>query len=267
VAFADVTTSPAYDLLLVITVAILAFALSSTARALVGVCARAGERVRSLEHELARLRELTKQMVTHAPSAEALVLSNSGRIVYVSDRFMQTFSLPDASGQFLLDVVDFTYPAVIRRLIMTGGEEIQGATLGTRDVLLRVRAETMGAGDFQVSVLNIERCDDIYWRGQVDALDDPVFAVNPGGEVVFLNRCALAIFGQHAEGLSAATLFEAGARRWWDIAPLDVARRTFDWGEHRYVASIRRTRIAESIGELSFVHLQEVRSNRAVAAS
>jgi PAS domain-containing protein len=263
--FSDVTTSPAYDLLLVTTVVLIAIAVSSTASALARVCARAADRVRSVEGELARLQQLTTQIVTHAPSAEVLVISQSGRIVNASERFLRAFDLPEAAGNFLLDAIEFAYPSVIKRLMAEGGDEIQGARLRGSNVVLRVRAEVMGSGDF--AALNIEPCDDICWRGEVDALDEPVFAINAEGDVVYLNRPALTVFGERAEGVAATELFESGATRWWDIAPLDSARRTLDRGKRRYLASIRRKRIAESIGELSFIHLHEIGPFDAAAAS
>lgn len=264
--FSDVTTSPAYDLLLVATVVLIAIAVSSTAGALASVCARAADRVRKIEGELARLQELTTQIVTHAPSAEVLVLSKSGRIVNASDRFLRAFDLQQpAAGCFLLDAIEFAYPSVIKRLMAEGGEEIQGARLRGSNVVLRVRAEVMGSGEF--AALNMEPCDEICWRGEVDALDEPVFAINADGDVVYLNRPALAVFGERAEGVAATELFESGVLRWWDIAPLDSARRTLDRGKHRYLVSIRRTRIAESIGELSFIHLHELEPVDAVAMS
>jgi PAS domain-containing protein len=131
-------------------------------------------------------------------------------------------------------------------------------------VVLRVRAEIMGDGDHQVAALNVEKCDDLCWRGEVDAIAEPVFAINANGEVVFLNRRARTVFGDAAEGAPASGLF--GERSWWEIAPLESARRTVDRDGRRYLASIRRERVAESIGELSFVHLQEIGSAHALAA-
>lgn len=264
-AFPDVSTSPTYDLVLTITVAVVAIALSTTARALVGLCRRAADRTAALESELARLQQLNTEIVTRAPGAVVLVASNTGRIINASDRFLRTFDISDPSGRFLLDAIAFAYPAVIRRLMTTGGEEVQGATVRGRDAALRVRAEVMESGTSQVATLSIESCDEMCWRGAVDALDEPVFAVNARGCVVFLNRSALRIFGGEAEGVSAADLFPSQSARWWDIAPLESTRRLVDRGEHRYLASIRRERVAASVGELSFVHLHERASAVATA--
>jgi PAS domain-containing protein len=259
VAFSDVSTSPAYDLMLIITVGVVSIAVSTTARALVSLCRRATGRVSVLERDLARLLQQNAQLVTRAPAAEVLVSSATGSIVAASDRFARAFDVTDASGRFLLDTIAFAYPAVIRRLVATGGEEIQGATLRGRDVVLRVRAEVMGSGASQVTALTIEPCDEICWRGAVDALDEAVFAVNSRGVVVFLNRTALQNLGASAVGIAAADLFDAGGA-WWDIAPLESARRILERGGHRYLASVRRERVAESIGELSIVHLRESQS-------
>jgi PAS domain-containing protein len=125
----------------------------------------------------------------------------------------------------------------------------------------------MGSGASQVTALSIESCDEMCWRGEVDALDEAVFAVNSRGRVVFLNRSARALFGEGVEGGAAAGLFDTGGTRWWDIAPLQSARRMLDRGDHRYLASIRRERVAASIGELSFVQLHERQSVQALAAS
>jgi hypothetical protein len=262
-AFADVATSPAYDLMLTIALAVIICAVSSAARTLADMGERAAERIRTLEYETARLQELTRQLITRAPASQALVLSKSGRIINASDRFLQAFGLSDVPGSFLLDAVEFAYPAVVKRLLLTGGEEIQGAAVGGRAVVLRIRAEIMGDGDHQVAALSVEKCDDLCWRGEVDAIDAPVFAINSNGEVLFLNRRARAVFGDAAEGAPAAGLF--GQRSWWEIAPLDSARRTLDRDGRRYLASIHRERVAESIGELSFVHLQDIGSAHALA--
>jgi PAS domain-containing protein len=265
-SFADVTTSPAYDLMLTIALGAIVCAVSSAARTLADMNTRAAERVRTLEYETARLQELTRQLITHAPTSEALVLSKSGRIINASDRFARAFGLSDAPGSFLLDAIEFSYPAVVKRLLLTGGEEIQGATVGGRAVVLRICAEIMGDGDHQVAALNVDRCEDICWRGEVDAIEEPVFAINAGGEVAFLNRRARVVFGEAAEGAPATRLFGQGSSRWWEIAPLESARRTLDRDGRRYLASIRRERLAQSIGELSFVHLHEIGSVHAAAA-
>jgi len=106
-------------------------------------------------------------------------------------------------------------------------------------------------------MLNIESCDEICWRGALDSLEEPALVVNFRGRVMFLNRAALAVFGEAAEGIEAETLFDSAATRWWDIAPLECARRVLQRGGHSYLASIRRERIAPGIGDLSFVHLYE----------
>jgi PAS domain-containing protein len=267
VAFADVSTSPAYNLMWIAGVSIVIFAMSAAARALVGLRIRDTERIHSLQSDVSRYQELTKQIVTRAPASEVLVMSMSGRIVNASDRFLQAFDLTETSGQFLLDCVEFAYPAVIKRLMMSGGEEIQGAIVRGRDIVVRVRAEVMGWGAWQVAVVNIERCDDICWRGEVDALDEPVFAVNARGEVAFMNKAALQLFGAAAEGAAAARLFDSGSARWWDIAPLQSARRALHRGERRYVALIRRARVADSVSELSFVHLYDRAQTHVAQAS
>jgi hypothetical protein len=266
-AFTDVTTSPAYDLLLTSMLALLVVAISSTARGLAAASTSAADRLGTLESEVASLRELTKELVTRAPISEVLVAGQSGRIIHASQRFMTAFGAGPVSGGFLLDAIEFTYPTVIKQLMLTGGEEIQGAILDGHHVVLRVRAETMGAHDQQVAAVNIERCDDICWRGEVDAIDEAVFAVNSHGEVVFLNRRAKVVLGEKAEGSGAAGLFGEGGTSWWNIAPLNVARRTVERDGRRYIASIRRERIVESIGELSFIHLHEIEPLHAVAAS
>ena len=256
VAFADVSTSPAYDLMLIITVGVVATAVSTTARALVSLCQRTAHRVSTLEHERNRLLELNAQLISRAPSAAVLVASNTGIIVSASERFVQLFGVTDAPGRFFLDTVRFAYPTVIGHLIRTGGEEIQGAVLRGRDVVLRVRAEIIGSGESQTSALSVEPCDDICWRGALDALDEPVLVVSSRGIVAFLNRSAVRILQGDAGGAAASGLFDTTGA-WWDIAPLDSARRLLNRGPHSYLATIQRERIAASIGEFSIVHLRE----------
>ncbi len=104
--------------------------------------------------------------------------------------------------------------------------------------------------------MNIEPCDETCWRGALDGLDEPILVVSSRGVVVFLNRSAVRILGAEAVGAAASQLFDtAGA--WWDIAPLESARRVVERSSHRYLASVRRERIAESVGELSIVQLRE----------
>jgi PAS domain-containing protein len=267
VAFADVNTSPTYNLMLILGLAVAVVAVSTTARALVNLCRRSSEHLVSIESELSSLQDRSAQLMYAAPSPQVLVMVNSGRIVNASSRFLQAFDIQDAAGRFLLDTVTFTYPSVIKQLIASGGEDIQGATVRGRDLVLRIRVSVIGAGDSRAALLGIEPCDDVCWRGEVDTLDEPVFAVDARGHLAFLNRSAVSLFGAASEGSAATELFESGAARWWEIAPLESARRVLHRGSNRYIASIRRTRIAASIGELSFVHLHQRESDHAVAAS
>jgi PAS domain-containing protein len=256
-AFPDVNTSPDYELVMVISVGVIGFALSNTARALVGPSRLAAAQLAAQEGELERLKESNLQLISRAPYAVALVAVRTGRILNASERLLRAFDIPDATGRFLLDTIDFAYPAVIRRLMQTGGEEVQGAMVRGHEAVLRIRAEVQGAGAAQLAALSIESCDEICWRGAVDAFVEPVFAINSRGCVTFLNRSALQLLGSDAQGAAAGTLFGTGESRWWDIAPLDSARRILDIRGHRYLASMRRERVAESIGELSIVRLQE----------
>jgi len=209
------------------------------------------------QREVDVLKESNLQLIARAPYGAALVSVGTGRILNASERLLEAFDIHEATGRFLLDTIDFAYPAVIRRLMQTGGEEVQGATVRGQEVVLRVRAQLLGSGTSEVASLSIESCDEICWRGAVDAFAEPVFAINSRGRVAFLNRAALQLLGNDAQGAAASTLFATGEARWWDIAPLDSARRILDWRGHRYLASMRRERVAASIGELSIVRLQE----------
>jgi PAS domain-containing protein len=264
-AFPDVNTSPDYELVMVICVGVIGFALSNTARALVGPSRLAAAQVAARQQELELLKESNTLLIVRAPYAAVLVSVATGRILNASQRLLQAFEIQNATGQFLLDTIDFAYPAVIRRLIQTGGEEVQGATVRGQEVVLRIRAELMGSGASQFASLSIESCDEICWRGAVDAVAEPVFAINSRGCVAFLNRAALQLLGNDAQGVAASTLFGTGEARWWDIAPLDSARRILDWRGHRYLACMRRERVAASIGELSIVRLQETVASPAAA--
>ncbi len=257
IAFADVSTSPAYDLVQIVTVGTIGVAVSMTARALVSLYRRTVYRLPAIEAELARAQNLSSQIINQAPYPVVIVVSGTGRIVNASARFEHEFGVSGVMGQFLLDTVSFAYPEVMRRVVSVGGEEIQGAKVGGRDVVLRVRAAVIGSGASQVTVIDVERYDEIGWRGEVDALEEPVFAVNSTGDVMFPNRAAVALFGDGVEGNGAASLFETRVARWWDIAPLEHARRILDRGAQRYIASIRRARIAPSVGELYFVQLRD----------
>lgn len=256
VAFPDVSTSPSYDLMLIVTLAVIGFAVSTTARALVELGRRNADRLGAVEGELARTQHANKDLVAHAPSCEVLVSSLSGRIVNASERFARAFDAQDAAGKFLLDVVAFTYPAVIRQLMTSGGDEVQEATVRGREVLLRVRAETLGSGTSQTVTLNIESAEDLCLQGALDALDEPVLAIGPRDRILFMNHAASSIFGTDSQGASATELFGAAVARWWDIAPLESARRILDRGEKSYLVSTRRMRVAPSVGEIWYVHLR-----------
>jgi PAS domain-containing protein len=258
VAFADVNTSPGYDLMLVITVAVIGVAATAMARSLAGTFSSGGVRVEQLEDELARLEHLNTQLISRAPSAAVLVDPGSGRIVRASERFARSLGLTDPAGQFLLDAVAFHYPTVIKQLMQTGGEEIQGAMLNGREVVLRVRAELLESGAAPATALAVEIYTELGLRGELDAVEEPVFTVTAAGHVALPNRSAAALLGEGAEGLAAAGIFEGEAPRWWDIAPLESARRILRRGSQSYLVCIRRERVVASIGELAFVRLQPV---------
>jgi PAS domain-containing protein len=259
VVFPDVSTSPAYDLLLTAMVAVVCLALSTTARALVMLCRRDAVQVTALEEEVERLRHATRELVARTP-APVLIASSTGRIVHASDRLVAAFGLEGSSEPFLLDAIAFKHPQVVRQLMTVGGEDIQPATVQGRERLLRVRAEVLPRTSSPLTLLTIESGDDLYLRGQLDALEEPVFAIGSDGRLAYLNRSALTLFGPDADGGLATAVFAAHAAHWWEIAPLASAHRLLDYRERRYHASIRRVRIAASAHELSFVQLAESRS-------
>jgi PAS domain-containing protein len=256
IVFPDVSTSPAYDLLLTTMVGVICLALSTTARALVTLCRRDAAQAASLETEVKRLRHATRELVTRTP-APVLIASSAGRVVHASDRLVEAFGIDDSTEPFLLDVIAFKHPQVVRQLMITGGEDIQPATVLGRERLLRVRAEVLPRTSSPLTLLTIESGDDLCLRGQLDTLEQPLFAIGADGRLAHLNRAALALLGPEADGGLATAVFAADAAHWWEIAPLANARRLFDYRQHRYCASIRRVRIAASVGELSFVHLTE----------
>jgi PAS domain-containing protein len=258
VAFADVNTSPSYDLMLVITVAVIGVTVTAMARSLVSIFSGGGARVDRLESELARLEQLNAQLVARAPSAAAVVDAGSGRIVRASERFARAFGLHDPAGQFLLDAIAFHYPTVIKQLLQTGGEQVQGATLDGREQSLRVRAEVLESGASQLTALDVETFAEPGLRAEIDAVDEPLFAVTAAGHIALPNLAAAELLGAGAEGLPAAAVFEESSTGWWHIAPLDSARRILRRGSQNYLVSIRRRRVVPSIGELTFVRLQPV---------
>jgi PAS domain-containing protein len=266
VAFPNVVTSPPYELSMMGCMAVMALAVSTTARAVVMLCSHAGQRLLATGQEIERVQRINHEIITRSPYSEVMVLSASGRIVESSERFRTTFSVNEKVGGFLIDTVAFSYPAVIKRLCAIGGEDIQRATIAGRPAVLRIAAVLIGSGPSQVTRLVIERCDDVCWRTALDALEQPVFAVHPGGEILFLNLAARAAFGADSEGASAAELFNTTAH-WWDIAPLRTARRMLDRDGQSYLATIRLERIAESVGDLAFIDLQQRHATHAAAAS
>ena len=259
VVFPDVSTSPAYDLLFTAMVAVLGIALSTTARALVTLCRRDAVQVAALEQEVDRLRQATRELVTRTP-APVLVVSSTGRIVHASDRLIEAFNLEVISEPFLLDAIAFKHPQVVRRLMTAGGEDIQPAKVQGRERLLRVRAEVLPRSSSPLTLLSIESGDDLCLRNELDALDEPVFAIDADGRLTHLNRAAITLFGSDADGAMATAVFDEQAAHWWEIAPLVSARHLLDYRDRRYSAAIRRVRVAESAGELSFVQLAERRS-------
>jgi PAS domain-containing protein len=264
VAFADVNTSPTYDLVLVSSLVVVAIALGFTGRAMVGLCSRELGRLTILESELERMQRINLEMITRSPRSEVLVRTGTGRIVMSSQRFQDAYPVGNGTEGFLLDAVSFRYPAVVKNFLSVGGEEVQAATVGGRDVMLRLSAVVIGSGTSQMTRVIVEVADELLWRGALDALEQPAFAINSRGNVAVLNRQARAMFGEHVEGFPVADLFDTGTR-WWDIAPLDAARRTVSRGDQQFVAAIRREQIAESVGDVTCVYLHERASLHALA--
>jgi PAS domain-containing protein len=262
-AFTDVSTSAPYDLMLVVSAVVLTVALAATAGIVATLSEQLNSRTLSLASEVERLRQLNTQLMVHAPSADLLVASATGRIVTASLRFAQEFNWTATPGSFLLDFVSFRFPEIIRRLMIEGGEDIQIAAIKGQEYLLRVRAVVAGQPGDQLSRMCFERCDELAWRGEVNALDEPIFAINGKGQVLFPNRAAVELFGNTMEGRLAESLFEGSADHWWDISPLVTARRVVRRGTERYVASIRRERLASSVTEMTIVRLTGNREQQA----
>jgi hypothetical protein len=270
VAFSDVTTTPAYDIMLTATLALLAVALSTVSGAIVVLFERSMDRTSVIQDRLDKTAELNQQIIRGSPCAEALVHAGTGRVIHASDRFAQAFSVDTPlEGSFFLDALAFSFPAVIKRLMAVGGEEIQGALVDGHEKTLRVRAGCLGSGDSLMTRLIIEPGEDIIWKVALDALEEAFLIINAKDEVVFLNRAASELLPPGVRsGKTSLVLgiLDTGVR-WWDIAPLDSARRLIDCGDARFLASIRRKRVVESLGEFSFVHLHARASTYAVAAS
>ncbi len=256
-AFTEVATTRAYDLTLTGGVGFIAIAVSTTARALVSLFQQDGERLARMEAELRQQQRFSNHLVTQAPACEVLLMPATGRIVLASERFRRQFSLEDPAGCFLLDAVTFRYPDVVRRLLQSGGEALQPAVIDGREQVLRLRAESIAAAESPLTVLSLEPHAEICWRGELDAVEEPLFAIDDAGFVVCPNRSARELLGAAAEGGVAHALFEATLPRWWDIAPLDSARRLLERQGRQYLALIRRDRLADSVGDLCFVRLQE----------
>ncbi|HLB96489.1 MAG TPA: hypothetical protein VJK90_02440, partial [Acetobacteraceae bacterium] len=66
-AFPDVNTSPDYELVMVISVGVIGFALSNTARALVGPCRLAADQLLAQQREVDVLKESNLQLIARAP--------------------------------------------------------------------------------------------------------------------------------------------------------------------------------------------------------
>jgi hypothetical protein len=263
--FPDVNTSPMFDLIMVIATAVIGVALSASARTLASLYRRGADRLRTLSVDLARQQRLGSELLARSPCAAVLVSCGNGRILGASDVFAREFAVPDPIGRFLLDAVSFSYPTVIRRLLQTGGEHIQQAQLGGRDLILRVRVEQLSYTESPTSLLILEQLDGLCWRAEVDALDEPALAISDRGCVLAANRAARALFGGSHDGAPADDLFGAGDGRWWSIAPLESARRLLERDGRRYLVSIRRERIADSIGEMSFIRVYEYTAPAKVA--
>jgi PAS domain-containing protein len=255
VAFIDVNTTSPYELMLVTTLAVVAVSIGATAGVIADLSARARERVRNLSREVARLQDLNSELVAQAPSAEILASSATGKIIAASARFTREFALSDYSGKPLLDAAGFRYPDVIRRLLSAGGEDVQIVTIEGRETLMRIWAVVVAGKDESLTRLCFERSDELAWRGAANALEEPLFSISANGQVIFPNRAAVALFGVSLDGRMAESLFDGSTDRWWDISPLDNARRIVRNGQNRYVAAITRERLATTLNEVSIVRL------------
>ena len=271
--FPEVTTTPPYDLLMLVTYAITGWALHATSAAITKIVARTLNRNRSLQADKARSEHLIDDLIAHSTSPEILVASTSGKIVKASRRFAEYFELAHpAEGQYLLDAIDFHYPEVIKRLIRDGGDDIQGARVKGRQMMLRIRAGpmsragTMSRDDAPLSRMSVEQCEDRCWRGALDAMEEMVLAIDSEGGVCFVNEAASELFGEPSGAPASDVLRLDGIQApWWDIAPLDFARRSLTLRKRNFVAIIRRKRIAAGIGAITYVILQERAQTYAVA--
>ncbi len=260
VVFPEVTTTPPFDILMLVNLAIAGWALNAASAAVTKLLSRNLHRHRTLQEEAARAGQLADDLIVEAPSPEVLVAPNSGKIIQSSRRFIENFQCSGTTdGAFLLDLIDFRYPAVIKRLMREGGEDLQAAQLNGRQVNLRIRASIISRTGAPVSRMTIEPSEEQCWRGALDAMDDPVVAIDCEGRICFGNRAAVEVLGpfEPSQALADQDLgFDSDAARWWDIAPLDSARRLITARGRSYMATIRRTRVAVGVGTMTYVFLQ-----------
>ena len=187
-----------------------------------------------------------------------LIASSTGRIVHASDRLIEAFGLEGAAEP--LPRCHRVQASAGRAAPDDGRRRGHPASHGAGGAPAPRARRDIAADVVPLTLITIESGDDLYLRGQLDALEEPVFAIGADGRLAHLNRSALTLFGSEADGGLATAVFAAHPAHWWEIAPLASARRLLDYRERRYCASIRRVRIAESAQELSFVQLAESRS-------
>jgi PAS domain-containing protein len=259
ILFEDLRAPADYQLLVLGTFALAALTVGAVSDGMASFIARLTGKAVALEEEAARARRLVATMVDSAPVSEVIVAAATSRIVQASAQFRSTFELADPAGHFLLDVLPFAYPEMIRRLLDQGGEARQTIRLRERTLSLRIRAATMPEQAERLVRLQIEPDNELSLRRTLDGLDDAVVVLDVNHAISYMNEPATALFGGSDRVRRGSDLpSPAGAAfRWWDLGPRATARRELVLAGRTYLASLRRAGVAEGLESMTVLHLRE----------
>ena len=224
--FTGVEMPAAYLFLLLVTFAILIFAVAllsqSVASLLRGVYARLDAATRAL----AQAHALAHHVIEALPHPTVLVYADTRMIAGASASFRARIGL-DAGAledKTLFDAVAFTHPEVVAALIAAGqpGEAplVPYATGGELR-LARVRVAPVEHDGTRYACLGFEDvAESLFQKAALEAVPDPILVVGGGGRVDYFNAAAAALFEELEPGAdAAATLAQDDAPDWWVLGP------------------------------------------------
>jgi PAS domain-containing protein len=222
----------AYLFLLLVTFAILIFAVALLSQSMAALLRSLYARLDTSASALTRAHMLAADVIARLPHPTVLVYSDTRNVAFASLSFVERMGVAAEALQEkgLFSLVDFAYPEVIERLVASGrsGEvPVAAYRVGGETRLARVRVAPVDHAGASFACVTIEDvAEELFRKAALEAVPDALLLVGADAKIHYFNAAAERLFPGLRLGADAAeTLAQEEARDWWILGPRSQRER------------------------------------------